>query len=167
MPLWTAATTVPTSQMEGHPICRALLHEPPLIFLDEPTSGLDPEAALMVREFIESLKDEGRTIFLTTHNLNEAERLCDRVAVFKSRLLIVDTVENLRKATFGTQVDITMLNASDDHVRLIEGLDQGLEVVRRGNVVRVRVDWRVAAAQPEKAWATASSSILFTTLFAV
>ena len=120
-------------------ICRALLHEPPLIFLDEPTSALDPEASLMVREFIEELKSKGRTIFLTTHNLDEAERLCDRVAIFKSHLLIVDAVENLRQATFGTQVDITLRHASDDHVRCIEQLPQGLEVARKANVLRVRV----------------------------
>ena len=62
-------------------IARALLHEPQTVFLDEPTSGLDPVAARTVREFIEQLKTEGRTIFLTTHNLDEAERLCDRVGV--------------------------------------------------------------------------------------
>lgn len=64
-------------------IARALIHEPDVLFLDEPTAGLDPEAAHMVREFIEVLRKEGRTIFLTTHNLDEADRLCDRIAVFK------------------------------------------------------------------------------------
>ncbi|HSO27584.1 MAG TPA: ABC transporter ATP-binding protein, partial [Anaerolineales bacterium] len=67
-------------------IARALLHEPRILFLDEPTSALDPEAARLVREFIAELGREGRTIFLCTHNLDEADRLCDRVAVFKTRL---------------------------------------------------------------------------------
>src|SRR3990172_8213797 len=58
-------------------IARALLHEPRVLFLDEPTSGLDPEAAHLVREFIADLKGKGRTIFLCTHNLDEADRLCD------------------------------------------------------------------------------------------
>ncbi|HWR67171.1 MAG TPA: ABC transporter ATP-binding protein, partial [Bellilinea sp.] len=57
-------------------IARALLHEPQALFLDEPTSGLDPEAAKLVRDFIEELKSLGRTIFLCTHNLDEADRLC-------------------------------------------------------------------------------------------
>ncbi len=77
-------------------IARALLHEPRILFLDEPTAGLDPEASHLVREFIAELKKEGRTIFLCTHNLDEADRLCDRVGVFKTRLLVVDTPANLR-----------------------------------------------------------------------
>jgi len=77
-------------------IARALLHEPQVLFLDEPTSGLDPEAAKLVRDFIEELKALGRTIFLCTHNLDEADRLCDRIGIFKSRLITVDTPENLR-----------------------------------------------------------------------
>ena len=56
-------------------VARALIHEPQILFLDEPTTGLDPEAAKTVRGFIEELKSEGRTIFMTTHNLDEAEKL--------------------------------------------------------------------------------------------
>ena len=59
---------------------RALLHRPALIFLDEPTSGLDPTNARRIQEIILKLKDEGRTVFLTTHDMAVAERLCDRVA---------------------------------------------------------------------------------------
>jgi ABC-2 type transport system ATP-binding protein len=82
-------------------IARALLHEPAVVFLDEPTSGLDPEAARMVHQFIKDLRAEGRTIFLTTHNLHEADELCDQVAVFRTRLLRVDTPANLRVGMFG------------------------------------------------------------------
>ncbi|HEY43910.1 MAG TPA: ABC transporter ATP-binding protein [Anaerolineae bacterium] len=81
-------------------IARALLHEPQALFLDEPTSALDPEAAHMVREFIASLKHEGRTIFLCTHNLDEADRLCDRIAVFNTRLLALDTPTALRRQLY-------------------------------------------------------------------
>jgi ABC-2 type transport system ATP-binding protein len=81
-------------------ICRALLHEPRLLFLDEPTAGLDPESARLVRDFITELRQEGRTIFLCTHNLDEADRLCDRIGVFKSRLLVVDSPANLRRQLF-------------------------------------------------------------------
>ncbi len=82
-------------------ICRALLHEPEMLFLDEPTSGLDPEASKLVNDFIRELKTEGRTIFINTHNLDEADRLCDRIGVMKQRLLIVDSPENLRKRLYG------------------------------------------------------------------
>ena len=85
-------------------IARALLHEPKLLFLDEPTSGLDPEAARLVRSFIEELRGEGRTIFICTHNLNEADRLCDRIGIFKSHLIEVDTPENLREKLYGRKV---------------------------------------------------------------
>ncbi|MCK5054111.1 MAG: ABC transporter ATP-binding protein [Anaerolineales bacterium] len=77
-------------------IARAMLHEPKVLFLDEPTAGLDPEMARLVREFIGELKDRGRTIFLCTHNLDEADRLCDRIAVVNSRLLALDTPAALR-----------------------------------------------------------------------
>lgn len=85
-------------------IARALLHEPKLVFLDEPTSGLDPEAAKLVRDFVAELKSEGRTIFLTTHNLDEADRLCNRIGIFKTRLITVDTPTALRERLYGRQV---------------------------------------------------------------
>src|SRR5207253_4939086 len=68
-------------------IARALLHEPAVVFLDEPTAGLDPEAARTVRDFVKELRAEGRTIFLTTHNMPEADELCDNIGVFQRRLL--------------------------------------------------------------------------------
>jgi ABC-2 type transport system ATP-binding protein len=85
-------------------IARALLHEPKVLFLDEPTSALDPEAARIVRQFIAGLREEGRTIVMCTHNLDEADRLCDRIAVFKSRLLALDTPTALRRKLFGRSV---------------------------------------------------------------
>ena len=85
-------------------IARALLHEPNVLFLDEPTSNLDPEAARLIREFIASIKHDGRTIMLCTHNLDEADRLCDRVAVLKSHLLALDTPTALRRKLFGRSV---------------------------------------------------------------
>ena len=85
-------------------IARAMLHEPPVLFLDEPTTGLDPEAARLVREFIEGLRGEGRTIILNTHNLDEADRLCDRIGVLNTRLLALDTPTALRREVFGRKV---------------------------------------------------------------
>ncbi|MFU8826571.1 MAG: ABC transporter ATP-binding protein [Brevefilum sp.] len=93
-------------------ICRALLHEPRLLFLDEPTSGLDPEAARLVRSFIEELRTQGRTIFMCTHNLNEADKLCDRIGIFRTSLIEVDTPHNLRLKLFGRKV-VFHLRAAD------------------------------------------------------
>ncbi|MBI5566915.1 MAG: ABC transporter ATP-binding protein [Chloroflexi bacterium] len=106
-------------------IARAILHEPKTLFLDEPTAGLDPEAAKLVRDFIEDLKTEGRTIFLCTHNLDEADRLCDRVGVFKQRLLTVDSPSRMRNALFGRTVEFRLKHveaAMADRVRTLAGV---------------------------------------------
>ena len=78
-------------------IARALLHEPEVIYLDEPTSGLDPSAAKNIRDFIATLRGLGRSIIVCTHNLDEAERLCDRIGIMRGTLLRVDTPAALRR----------------------------------------------------------------------
>jgi ABC-2 type transport system ATP-binding protein len=100
-------------------IARALLHEPQMLFLDEPTSGLDPSAARLVREFISSLKGEGRTIVITTHNLDEADRLCDRIAVFQTRLIALDTPSALRARLFGRSVVFHLQKLEDAYTQRI------------------------------------------------
>jgi len=81
-------------------LARALLPEPEVLFLDEPTSGLDPETAKEIRGLINRLSGEKRTIFLSTHNLTEAELLCHRIAIIRTRLMAMDTPENLRRLLF-------------------------------------------------------------------
>jgi len=103
-------------------IARSLLHEPRVLFLDEPTAGLDPEASRLVREFIQELRREGRTIFLTTHNLDEAERLCDRIAVINTRLLVVDTPLGLRRRLYDRQVVFHLGDEPARYVPLLEPL---------------------------------------------
>jgi ABC-2 type transport system ATP-binding protein len=78
-------------------IARALLHEPEVIYLDEPTAGLDPSAAKTVRDFVATLRGLGRSIVVCTHNLDEAERLCDRIGIMRGTLLRVDTPAGLRR----------------------------------------------------------------------
>lgn len=94
-------------------IGRALLHEPKVLFLDEPTAALDPEASRLVHDFIGDLKGKGRTIFLCTHNLDEADRLCDRVAVFKTHLRVLDTPGKLRAQVYGRQVVFHLRGAAE------------------------------------------------------
>lgn len=96
-------------------LARTLLHEPKVLFLDEPTAGLDPEAAGEVRELINQLGKQGRTIFLSTHNLNEAELLCDRIAIIHTRLLALDTPEQLRRRLFRRQV-VVRLETLDEKI---------------------------------------------------
>lgn len=109
-------------------ICRTLLHEPRLLFLDEPTSGLDPEAAKLIRSFIEELRDQGRTIFMCTHNLNEADRLCDRIAIFRSRLIEVDTPQNLRRKLFGRRVVVHLRSVDPAWLPVLKAIDQVSDV---------------------------------------
>jgi len=82
-------------------IARALIHEPKLLFMDEPTANLDPESAKTVRDFILELKKEKRTIFLNTHNLDEAQRICDRIGILSTRLIATGTPQELEKALSG------------------------------------------------------------------
>jgi ABC-2 type transport system ATP-binding protein len=79
-------------------IARALIHDPAVLFLDEPTANLDPEGAKTVRDFLLQLKREQRTILLNTHQLAEAERMCDRVGIMHTRLVAVGTPDGLRGA---------------------------------------------------------------------
>jgi ABC-2 type transport system ATP-binding protein len=95
-------------------IARALLHEPAVVFLDEPTAALDPEAAYIVREAIEALRRSGRTIVLATHNLDEADRLCDRVAFVRGGLLRVESPAGLRGSLGGRGVEIGFADAASD-----------------------------------------------------
>ncbi len=85
-------------------IVRTLVHDPKVIFLDEPTSGLDPESARTVRDAVAELAAEGRTIVLCSHNLAEVERLCERVAIIRGRLLAMAPLGELRRA--GQALDI-------------------------------------------------------------
>ncbi len=112
---YDAAGTFSKGMKQKLAIARALLHEPRILFLDEPTAGLDPEGAHLVRQFIAELKKEGRTIFLCTHNLDEADHLCDRVGVFKTHLLVVDTPAKLRATVFGHKV-IFHLRLADESI---------------------------------------------------
>jgi len=101
-------------------IARSLLHEPKVLFLDEPTSSLDPEAAKIVHDFILSLKRLGRTIFMCTHNLAEADQLCDRIAVFNTRLLALDTPSDLRKQLYGRAVVFHLSQQSVEYTIAVE-----------------------------------------------
>ena len=103
-------------------IARTLLHDPQLVFLDEPTSGLDPESARIVLDVVRELKDRGKTIFLCTHHLDEAERLCDRVGVFKRRLIALDTPSRLRETRFGTRTVVDLAIRDERLARAVSAL---------------------------------------------
>ena len=110
-------------------IARALIHEPQVLFLDEPTANLDPEAAKTVRDFVLDLKKERTTIFLNTHNLDEAERLCDRIAILKGKLVAVDSPKNLEHSLYNRKTIVHLDNISDGVLASVRNLD-GVKNVR-------------------------------------
>ena len=112
-------------------IARALIHDPKVLFLDEPTANLDPEAAKTVRDFILELKKEKRTIFLNTHNLDEAERLCDRIAILKTKLIAVDSPKNLEHSLYSRKT-IVHLESVNDAVLAAVGKVDAVKNVRVG-----------------------------------
>jgi ABC-2 type transport system ATP-binding protein len=121
-------------------IARSLLHDPKVLFLDEPTSGPDPEASRIVRDFILELKKEGHTIFLCTHNLDEADRLCDRIGIFNGRLLQVDAPSHLRGQLYGHQIVVKLRNVSQTMVDAIKSLAFAKNVELQDGTIRLSVN---------------------------
>jgi len=135
-----AAGTFSKGMKQKLAIARALLHEPRILFLDEPTAALDPEASHLVHDFIGELRKEGRTIFLCTHNLDEADRLCDRVGVFKTHLLVVNTPANLRSQLFGRRVVFHLVNSTESIASAIRVLPFVREAKVIDNKLLVNLD---------------------------
>lgn len=103
-------------------IARALVHDPKILFLDEPTSGLDPRAAKTVRDFLSELGREGRTIFLNTHNLDEAERLCDRIGVVNTKLVATGSPQELKRMFWGRTSVVQLKSVSPAIISAVEAL---------------------------------------------
>jgi ABC-2 type transport system ATP-binding protein len=94
-------------------IARALIHEPQILFLDEPTANLDPESAKTVREFILELKKQKKTIFLNTHNLDEAQRICDKIGILNTTLRATGTPQELEQSVSGKKTVIGLEQVND------------------------------------------------------
>lgn len=105
-------------------LSRALIHEPKILFLDEPTAGLDPESAHMVRNFIESLKKEKTTVFLCTHNLEEASNLSDRVCIIKRKIIRIATLSELQSDDKNKRVEIIFTENASKYIKLLEEIDK-------------------------------------------
>ena len=111
-------------------LARAIVHRPSIVLLDEPTAGLDPESARDVRELIVAMRGEGRAVLLCTHNLDEVERVADRVAVLRSRLVAIGTPKELRQRLFTSRLRI--------HVS--QGANAFADTLRESGVSDVRAD---------------------------
>ena len=94
-------------------VARAIFHRPAVLFLDEPTAGLDPQSRLALWEILERLNEQGQTILLTTHYMEEADSLCDRVAIMDhGRILALDTPAALKRG-IGADTVVTVRSAGD------------------------------------------------------
>ena len=94
-------------------VARAIFHRPAVLFLDEPTAGLDPQGRLALWDLLEGLNAEGQTIMLTTHYMEEADKLCDRVAIMDhGKILALDTPADLKRSV-GADTIVTVKAAGD------------------------------------------------------
>ena len=143
-------------------LARALLNDPEIVFLDEPTAGLDPVASLDVHTLINALRDRGVTVFLTTHRLDEAEKLCDRVAILNTTLRTVGRIDDLRQKMFQKSILVTTVDPIADPQRLFSSIDgvAGWSVDETGAYVVIVSDVRVAAPALTRALVAASADVL-------
>jgi ABC-2 type transport system ATP-binding protein len=103
-------------------VARALIHDPQILFLDEPTANLDPESAKTVREFILELKKEKKTIFLNTHNLDEAQRICDRIGILNTQLRATGSPADLEQKVRGRKTVIALAQVNDKILSAVKKL---------------------------------------------
>jgi ABC-2 type transport system ATP-binding protein len=120
-------------------IARALIHNPKYIFLDEPTASLDPAAAKMVREYILELKSQGNTILINTHNLSEAERICDTVALVKNKTVKIGSPKTLARGLFSRTISIVMQKIPPSLLKDISSLDFISQAQVNGNQLILNV----------------------------
>ncbi len=140
-------------------VARALMHHPPVIFLDEPTAGLDPQSRIALWEILQKLHTEGQTIFLTTHYMEEADSVCNRVAIMDhGRVLVVDTPRALKESVSADS--IVTVSARGDLDRLAEVLRQAVEGVAMSQRVdsSVRLKVKGAAGVVPKVFAAAEQA---------
>jgi ABC-2 type transport system ATP-binding protein len=138
-------------QLQRLMIARALMHEPKLLFLDEPTVGLDPQSRLAFWDVLRELRADGRTLVLTTHYMEEADRLCERIAIVdRGKLLACDTPSALKAKAPGSTLIELQLSGQAETVRLalLNGRAETLRAEAMGNVLRVYAD-RVGEVLPE------------------
>jgi ABC-2 type transport system ATP-binding protein len=127
-----AAGTFSKGMKQKLAIARALIHDPKVLFMDEPTANLDPESSKTVRDFILELKKEKRTIFLNTHNLDEAQRVCDSIAILNTRLMASGTPDELRDLVGGRKVVVELTQASEAVVAALKKEFPGIAIASDG-----------------------------------
>ena len=137
--------TFSTGMKQRINVARALLHHPDVVFLDEPTLGLDPQTTKAIHEFILELGKEGMTIVLTTHDMVEAEALCQRIAIIdQAKIVALDSTANLKKTladSNATVIDIEITNLGETMVSQFKKIEAIVSVVQT-DTYRVKVHTR-------------------------
>ncbi len=131
-------------------LARTLLNDPEVVFLDEPTSGLDPVAAHDVHSLIRRLRERGVTVFLTTHRLNEAERLCDRIAIMNTSLQTIGRPDELRRTLFSRSLEVTTVAPLEDPDQAFAGL-AAVESWRAADPVEGAAGYVLTVSDPVRA----------------
>ena len=139
-----AAGTFSKGMKQKLAIARALIHDPQVLFMDEPTASLDPESSKTVRDFILELKKEKRTIFLNTHNLDEAQRICDKIAILNTKLMATGTPEELEKLVGGRKVMVQLDKPNEVVLAALKKQFPGVNVAVEGAKMTIDV------AEPDK-----------------
>ena len=135
-------------------VARALIHEPQILFMDEPTANLDPEAAKTVREFIVELKKEKKTIFLNTHNLDEAQRICDKIGIINTKLHAIGTPKDLEQKVRGKKTVVSLEHVNNKILDALKSLPLKNLTIAGNKVIFDVVD-------PDKEnWAAVESIVL-------
>jgi ABC-2 type transport system ATP-binding protein len=139
--------TFSTGMKQRINVARALLHHPDVLFLDEPTLGLDPQTTHAIHEFILELEGEGVTVVLTTHDMVEAETLCQQIAIIdQSKVVVCDTTANLKKLLTTdktTVIDVEIANLSEQMLSELRAAEL-IASVARPDTYRVRIHTRNA-----------------------
>ena len=136
-PAWLSGGMVQRLQ-----IARAIAHRPRVLFLDEPTAGLDPQSRLALWDQLDALKRDGTTVFLTTHYMDEADRLCDRVSIVdKGRVLVSGSPDQLKRDSgAGTLVTLTLAHPDKVPTDILRAIDGVTAVETVDNGYRLRTD---------------------------
>ena len=130
-------------------IAMGVIHQPQLLFLDEPTPGLDPQSAIKIRELIKDLNKKGTTIFLTTHQIEEANQLCDRIAIINhGRIAVIDSPENLKTRIKGVQSVEISLEATTTQKSSKEYDSDFSQLHGVRNVIKIGDKWRLYTDDP-------------------
>ncbi len=118
-------------------LARALIHEPKILFLDEPTAGLDPESAHMVRNFIENLQKEKTTVFLCTHNLEEASNLSDRVCIIKKKIIKIASLIELQSDKKSKKAEIVFKDNARKYVEILRQIKEITDIEAQDNKINI------------------------------